>query len=226
MSERSITTELKGSNAFRLIEVTIPPMGMVIVESGAMASLSSNLRIETFFNGGFLASLAMRFLGGESLFINWILNPSKEPGKVHLSQGSPGDIIERRLNNETLYVQPGAFIAREKSVKASVVWAGFASWLGGEGLFRLRFSGVGRIWYGVYGAILEKEVVGEYIVDSGHLLSYPSHMKLSVRLAGSLFSSLLSKEGFVLKLQGHGKIQLQTRSIKGLAQWLNPRFWG
>jgi uncharacterized protein (AIM24 family) len=43
-------------------------------------------------------------------------------------------------------------------------------------------------------------------------------------LAGGIFSSLFGGEGLVLKLKGNGKIKLQTRSLGGLAGWLNPRF--
>ncbi len=192
--------ERLGTESFRLLKVTLAPRRKLIVEPGAMASMEPQLQVETVLNQGFIQALLLKFLGGESFFINYFLNP--------------------------LYIQPGALIARTSQTQVRVVWAGLASWLGGEGLFRLELSGSGRIWYGCYGAMIEKEVVGDYIVDSGHLLSYPPGMKLSLKLAGSLFSSLLTREGIVLKLSGQGKIQLQTRSIKGLAQWLNPRFWG
>jgi len=98
--------------------------------------------------------------------------------------------------------------------------------LGGEGLFRLKIYGTGTVWYGAFGSIVEKEVNGTYIVDSGHLLSYPPSIKLRIQLSGGIFSSFFSGEGLVLRLEGSGKIKLQTRSIGGLAGWLNPRFWG
>jgi len=68
-------------------------------------------------------------------------------------------------------------------------------------------------------------VIDEFIVDSGHLLSYPEGMKLKIKLSGGIFSSFFSGEGLVLKLIGSGKIKLQTRSLGGLAGWLNPKFW-
>ncbi|HPI39691.1 MAG TPA: TIGR00266 family protein [Pseudobdellovibrionaceae bacterium] len=218
--------ERLGTESFRLLKVLLAPGQKLIVEPGAMASMEAQLQVETLINQGFFQATLLKFLGGESFFINYFLNPDQKPRHVFLSQSTPGEIIERDLKEEKLYVQPGALIARTSQVQVQVVWAGIASWIGGEGLFRLELSGSGRIWYGCYGAMIEKEVLGDYIVDSGHLLSYPPEMKLSLKLAGSLFSSLLTREGIVLKLSGHGKIQLQTRSIKGLAQWLNPRFWG
>ncbi|MEI7973567.1 MAG: TIGR00266 family protein, partial [Bdellovibrio sp.] len=162
----------------------------------------------------------------ESFFINYYANASSNSQHLMLSQSTPGDIVVHELRGESIYIQPGAFIARESGVRARVVWAGLASFFAGEGLFRLCFSGQGRLWYGVYGAVIEKEVVGELLVDSGHLLSYPPEIRLKLGLAGGIFSSVCSGEGLVLRLQGHAKVRLQTRSLKGLAQWLNPRFWG
>ena len=40
----------------------------------------------------------------------------------------------------------------------SISWAGFASWIGGEGLFRLQVSGRGKVWFGAYGGIFEKRL--------------------------------------------------------------------
>lgn len=215
-----------GSSAFRMLKVQLAPKHSLVVEPGCMASQDVRVSVQTFMNGGFFAALIMKYFGEESFFINYYINRTQSPLEIYFSQSTPGDIIERDLKNESLYIQPGALIARVPQVAAKVVWAGFSSWLGGEGLFRLRLEGTGKIWYGVYGGVIEKDVVGDYIVDSGHLLSYPPQMKLSIKLAGGMFSSIFSGEGLVLKLSGTGKIQLQTRSVKGLAQWLNPRFWG
>ena len=217
-----------GSTSFRMLQVSLAPGHALLVEPGAMASQDTRLKVDTQVNGSLWEAFLMRFLGQESFFINFFINPSSSQHlEFYVSQGTPGEILSRELaGNEAFFVQPGALLARTPLVQTRVVWAGFASWLGGEGLFRLEISGKGKVWYGVYGGVVEREVDGDFLVDSGHLLSYPKDMKLSLKLAGGLFSSLFSGEGLLLKLTGKGKIQLQTRSIKGLAQWLNPRFWG
>ena len=66
-----------------------------------------------------------------------------------------------------LFLQPGAYIASTPGISFKINWAGFSSWLAGEGFFRLRVRGNGIVFYGAYGAVVEKEVNGEYIVDSG-----------------------------------------------------------
>jgi uncharacterized protein (TIGR00266 family) len=221
-----LSVERLGSDSFRMLKVQLSPGQMITVEPGAMASQDATIDLTTNMNGGFIQALIAKFFGNESFFINVFANRSASPATVYLTQSTPGDIVECELKNETIFIEPGSFIARNRGIQSSVVWAGFSSFIAGEGLFRLKFQGTGRLWYGSFGAIVEKDVVGDFIVDSGHLLSYPPTIELSLKLPGGWISSFLSKEGFVLKLSGKGKILLQTRSVKGLAQWLNSRFWG
>lgn len=214
-----------GDRAFRMLECSLKPGDSLFVEPGAMASHDVGVQPMTLMNGGFLKALAAKFLGRESFFINIYRNNLSQIKTLHLTQSTPGDIIGRQLQGETIFIERGSFIARTPGVQMNVVWAGLASFLSGEGLFKLAFSGQGMIWYGCYGGMIEKDIVGDYIIDSGHLLSYPPTIKLKIKLSGGIFSSIFSGEGLVLELSGHGKVQLQTRSVRGLAQWLNPRFW-
>jgi uncharacterized protein (TIGR00266 family) len=121
-------------------------------------------------------------------------------------------------------LQRGAWLASAGDVKFKAVWAGFVSWFSGEGLVKLKASGEGRLWFGAYGGILERKVEGELKVDDGHLVAYDPSLNLKVALAGDLISSFLGGEGFVTKVLGEGTVYIQTRSIKGLASWLNPKF--
>ena len=109
-------------------------------------------------------------------------------------------------------------------MQLSLKWAGLASFIGGEGLFKLKLTGTGRVWYGCYGALLEKEVDGEVIVDSSHLVAYRDGIRLKVQLSGGIFSSFFSGEGLVTRVEGKGRIVIQTRSISGLAKWINRFF--
>lgn len=122
-------------------------------------------------------------------------------------------------------MQPGAFLARTSGVEMGLEWAGLVSFIAREGLFRLKFSGTGDVFYGAYGALLEREIDGEYIVDSSHLVAYEPGIKLKLQLAGGIFASFFGGEGLVTRVQGKGKIIIQSRSITGLAGWLNPKFW-
>lgn len=215
----------EGGNSFSYLKFQLKAGEQLITEAGAMASMDNGIDLRTRFNGGLFKAILIRLLGSESIFINTLTNTADTEKSVVISQPVPGEIFHQKLDEETLFLQPGAFIACSKNISFRLAWAGFSSWLGGEGLFRLRICGKGHVWYGAYGAVVEKAVDGEYIVDSGHLLSYPENIKLNIQMSGGIFSTFFSGEGLVLRLTGKGVVKLQTRSVVGVAGWLNPRFW-
>jgi len=218
-------SEIKGSQAFSYVDIQLAPGDTIITESAAMSSMDAALDLTAKFNGGLIKGLLRKYLGGESLFVNHFTNNTKRDCRITVVQGTPGEVRSRRLYNEVFYVQPGAFLACTPEVTMRLEWAGLVSFIAREGLFRLKFSGTGEVFYGAYGALLEREIDGEYIVDSSHLVAYEPGITLKLQLAGGIFSSFFGGEGLVTRVQGKGKIIIQTRSITGLAGWLNPKFW-
>ena len=218
-------TEIKGSAAFCYLDVDLDPGEEVTAESGAMASMDADLDMEARFNGGLIIGLLRKFLGGETLFINRFHNDTDKQRQVILVQPTPGQITCLELNDSSFCLQPGAFLACTEGVSIGVRWAGLVSWFAREGLFRIVVSGSGKVWYGAYGALLEKEVDGELLVDTSHLVAYDPSLKLRLQLAGGLFSSFFGGEGFVTRLEGKGKAIIQSRSLSGLASWINPKLW-
>lgn len=212
----------EGKPVFAYVMVDLEPGETIIAESDAMSSMSAELDLKAKFNGGFFIGLAKKFLGGESLFINHFTNNTSKPLSLHLTQATPGDIEIKELDGTQSYcIQRGSYIASEPGVKLGVKWAGLGSLIGGEGLFKLVVSGTGKVIFGAYGGILEKEIDGEYIVDTGHLVAYEPGMKLKPQLSGGLFSSFFGGEGFVTRVEGKGKIYIQTRNVSGLVSWIN-----
>lgn len=215
---------MEGAPVFAHLQVTLDPGETLIAEPDAMASMSSDLELKTRLNGGFFGGLARKFLGGESIFINHFTNPAQNARHLTITQTCPGDMCCVDLaEGENLGLQPGAFICSESNVKLGLKWAGFASWFGREGLFKIRVEGPGRVWFGGYGAMVEKELDGETIVDTSHLVAYDPDIRLKVQLSGGIFSSFFSGEGFVTRLQGKGRYWIQTRSMSGFSSWLNQR---
>lgn len=215
--------EIKGSAAFSYVDVVLEPGETITTESDAMSSMDAQLELRSRFNGGFFIALLRKFLGGETLFINDFSNPTNQPRRMTIVQPTPGEVRCIELNGDTLYMQPGAFLACTPGVKVGVKFAGFISWLAREGLFRIAVSGHGKVWYGAFGALLDKEIDGEYIVDTSHLVSYEPGIQLKLQLAGGIFSSIFGGEGLVTRVVGKGKIVIQTRSISGITGWINPR---
>ena len=217
-------TVIAGKPAFAYVQVDLDPGESIIAESDAMSTMHADLDLETRLNGGLIGGVLRKFLGGESLFINTFTNRTAARRRLTLVQKTPGDMECVELNNETIYFQPGAYLCSTPGVKINLQYAGLASFIGGEGLFKLKLSGTGRVWYGAYGALMEREIDGELIVDSSHLVAYRDGIRLKVQLAGGLVSSLLGGEGLVTRVEGKGRIIIQSRSLSGLAKWINRFF--
>jgi uncharacterized protein (TIGR00266 family) len=215
--------QIRNRPAFANIHVQMQRGDRIIAEADAMASMSSTINIHTRFSGGFIRGLLRRGFGGESMFVNEFSTESE--GELVLTQPFPGDIECMELDGTTLFLQPGAFIACEPRVRLGLGWAGVRMAVAREGLFRLRVSGRGRVWFGAYGGIFTREVTDETIVDSGHLVAYEPTVEVRIGMAGGLFSSFFSGEGLVTRVRGPGRIYLQSRSFGGLAAWANAHLW-
>ncbi|ANV87232.1 TIGR00266 family protein [Picosynechococcus sp. PCC 7117] len=215
--------EIRYKPAFACLFVTLEPGEQVTAESGAMVSMDAGISMKTEFSGGFFPAILRRLFGGESLFVNVYRNTSQRPQTVILTQSMVGDIHRIDLSQGPICFQPGAYIAHTPGAKMGIRWAGFASWFAGEGLFKLQFTGSGRVFYGCYGGIIERQIAGEFIVDNSHLVAYDPGITMNIRMSGGLFGSLTSGEGLVNKLKGRGRIYLQSRSVSGLVGFLRPK---
>lgn len=215
--------QLKGSEAFRYLEFSLAPGDSIVTESGSMASMSADLDLRARFNGGLIKGLLRKYLGSESLFINEFSNNTKQEQRLILTSQAPGDVRALDLNGGSICLEAGSYICSTPGITLGLRWAGIASWIADEGLFKLVVSGTGTVWFGGYGAFIEKQIDGEFIVDSGHLVAYEPQIKLKTQLSNGIFGSLFSGEGFVTRLQGKGRVWLQTRSLSGLSAWINPK---
>jgi len=215
--------EVRNRPSFANLRVQLNPGDRIIAEADAMASMSSDVHMSTRFNGGAVQAVVKRVFGSESLFVNEFT--ANSPGEMVITQPFPGDIECIELKGNTLFLQPGAFLACEPGVNLGLGWAGIASFVGKEGLFRLKVSGHGRVWFGAYGGIFVREIDHEYVVDTGHLVAYEPTIGIRMGMAGGIFSSFFGGEGLVTRVTGPGRIYLQSRSMDGLAAWTNSHLW-
>jgi uncharacterized protein (TIGR00266 family) len=216
-------SSIKDAPAFARVEFILEPGETLITEPDAMSSMDVGLELKAVFNGGFIKGLLRKFFGGESLFVSEFSNPTQNDLKIYISQPTPGDLREMELNESSFCLQPGAYLCSTPGIKLNLRWSGFASFIAREGLFKLVMSGSGKFWFGAYGALLEREVNGEIIVDTSHLVAFEPQLKQKIQMAGGWISSLTSGEGLVNRIEGKGKIIIQTRSMDGLSHWVNPR---
>ena len=215
--------EIRNRPSFANIRLNLSAGESIVAEADAMASMSGTITMSTRWSGGVMQGIAKRLFGGESMFVNEFTTESE--GQLILTQPFPGDIECIELKGNTMFLQPGAFIACDPGITLGLGWAGFRMLIGGEGLFRLKVSGEGRVWFGAYGGIFQKEIEDEYVVDTGHLVAYEPSIGVKVGMAGGLFSSFFSGEGLVTRVSGPGRIYMQSRSFDGLAAWTNSHLW-
>lgn len=210
----------KHQPSYTLLDVTLAPGDSLKTEAGAMVFMDPGLRVETSFGSGILSAVSRKFLGGESLFINTYTAADRE-ARLGLSSTLVGDIAHRTLSNETMFLQSGSFLASSPSITVQPQFGGIRSFFGGEGLFLLKVSGSGDLFYSSYGAILPIEVDGSYVIDTGHIVAFDSTLTFNVKKVGGWKSTLLSGEGFVCEFTGKGRVLIQTRVPENFIGWLS-----
>jgi len=219
--------DIRYQPSYSLAIVGLEPEESVQAEAGAMVSMTSNIQIETGMKGGILGAVTRSVLGGETLFANTFTSKGA-PGEITLAPILPGDIAALRINNETLLVQSGSFLASAPAIDLDLKWGGARTFFGSEGLFLLKASGSGPIVICSYGAIHKVTLDGRapYICDTGHVVAFTQGLGFDVRRVGGWKSTLLSGEGLVCEFRGAGDLYLQTRSTQAFLSWLIPRLPG
>jgi uncharacterized protein (TIGR00266 family) len=195
----------------------------VKAETGAMVSMTGNVRVDSGVQGGLFKSALRKVLGGESFFVN-TFTATDGPCQVTFAPSLPGDVHDLELRGD-LYVQSGSYLAGGTSVDIDIKWGGARSFFASEGLFLLHLKGPGQVLLSSFGAIHEIEVDGTrpLVVDTGHVVAFDSSVQWNVRKVSGMFTSLISGEGLVVEFNGRGKVWLQTRSNQAFLDWLIPR---
>lgn len=185
-----------------------------------MVYMSSRTQVETKMGSGFLSALGRKFFGGESFFFNTYTAPTGG-AEIGLAPELPGDIIEIDLNGENIFVQSGSYLASDSRIQVNSKFGGLRSLFGGEGLFLLDVSGIGKLFLSSYGSIVPIRVEGAYTVDTGHIVAFEKTLQFKVgKAGGSWKSTFFSGEGLVANFSGQGTIWIQSRVPSGFIGWL------
>lgn len=210
--------------SYSLGVIKLAPSEEVRVEGGAMVSMSPGMTLETAATGGIFKSLGRALLGGESFFQNTYQAPAGG-GEMSVAPALPGDLFVLDLQNETLLVQSGSYVASDTGIAVDTKWGGAKTFFASEGLIMLRAQGRGKMVLSSFGAIHEMNLGNgqQYTVDTGHLVAFTDNMGFKVRRVGGLKSTLFSGEGLVVDLTGPGRVLMQTRSTDAFLSWLIPK---
>ena len=215
--------ELKNGPDFASLTFTFDAPGEELrTESGAMLAKDTAVAMTTSLQGGFGAALKRKLLGGESLFQN-TFRSTRSGERLLVAPAVEGSIGMKTLApGEELFLQSGAYLASTTDLTLDTKWQGVRGFFA-AGLFLLRAVGPGTVWFSTYGALHEVALTGgAYVVDNTHLVGFDSGLTYRVERVGGLKRLFFSGEGLVCRMQGSGKVYVQTRNPSNLAFFLQP----
>lgn len=214
---RGLKFSVHGQPDYAFVTVQIPANQTLKVEASAMATMDTNLVMKTKLRGGL-----GRFVTGESIFINEF-TAQGGPGEIGIAPGAPGDLRHVYLDGQTIYLQNSAYVASTTGVAVESKWQGLMKgFFSGESLFLIRCQGSGDLWFSSYGGIIEIDVSGEYVVDTGNIVAFTDGLSYNVTKVGGYKSLFFSGEGFVCRFSGQGRVWIQTRKVGPLVSWVWP----
>lgn len=209
--------------AYALAVIRLLAGERIQAETGAMVSMSDDIKMETSTRGGLLSGLKRSVLGGESFFLNTYT--AVQTGEVTVAPALPGDIVALELTEQAVLLQSGSFLAATPDVLVDTKWGGSRTFFSREGLFLLRCSGKGTVFVSSYGAIhlVELEPGEKYVVDTGHMVAFDESVHYEVTRVGGWKTTIAGGEGLVCRLTGPGRFFIQTRSPESFVNWLLPK---
>ena len=216
--------EIQGG-AFPIVICTLQKGETMKNETGAMAFMTSDMKMETSTGGGLLKGLG-RALAGDSLFLNFFTAESNNE-KIGFSACTPGKIMPIQLNgSNTIIGQKNAFLAAEDSVDVDIFFKKKlgAGLFGGEGFILQKFSGNGMVFLEIDGEVIEKDLQpGEkLLLDPGHIAAMDESVDFDIERVRGAKNILFGEGLFFAKLTGPGKVWIQTMPISKLAAALIP----
>jgi len=203
------------------VDVTLRAGEALYTESGGMAWMMGDIKMETNAHGGLGAGLR-RALAGESLFMTTYSCQGGEAG-ITFTPEAPGTILAFDLQaGQSLICQKDAFMAAQPSVKLEMFFRKRlgAGLFGGEGFILQKVTGPGLVFLELAGDMREYTLqTGQVMrVDPGHIGLYDPSVEYDIEQVKGLTNALFSGEGlFLATLKGPGRVWLQSMPLANLA---------
>ena len=216
--------EIKGG-AFPMVVCRLQKGETMKNETGAMAYMTSDMKMETNTGGGLLKGLG-RALSGDTIFLNFFTAQSDNQ-EIGFSSCTPGKIIPIRLNGSNSIIgQKNAFLAAEEGVNLDMhfrnkLGAGIFGW---EGFILQKFTGNGIVFLEIDGEVIEYDLQpGEKLLaDPGHIAAMDESVDFDIERVKGAKNMLFGEGLFFARLQGPGKVWIQTMPISRLAEAIIP----
>lgn len=198
----------------------------MITESGAMAWMSPNMKMETTSNGG-IGKAFGRMFSGENMFQNRYTAQGGN-GLIAFASSFPGSIKAFEVGPGRDYIfQKKTFLAGEKGIDISAHFQKkFASGLfGGEGFILQKISGRGIVFAEFDGHVVEYDLKPgqQIVIDTGYLAAMDATCQIDIQTVPGLKNVVFGGEGiFHTVVTGPGRIWLQTMPIYNVAGAIRP----
>ncbi|MEA5511526.1 TIGR00266 family protein [Crocosphaera sp. UHCC 0190] len=206
--------------AFAALFVTLNPGESIIVRAGSMVSLDTGVSLKTQVCGGRLLALLRKCFGGELLSVDQLSNTTNKSLTVVLGHSTMGDIARLDLSQGSICLQPGVYLAHTSGVTVQNHWAGLGSWLAGDGLWKVKLKGKGRVFIGGYGGIIKKMVYGDFVVTQGNLLAHSPKLRLKYHQEEESVNIVVRAAKTKNQRTQGNPIYCQSRNLQGLIDYL------
>ncbi|MGX7195311.1 TIGR00266 family protein [Enterococcus olivae] len=218
--------ELTGGTAYPMAVIHMARGEVLNIERGAMAYYR-NVEIKGRMNsnnrsglGGLMSAIGRSITSGESMFITEA-TATDHDAELAVAPSNIGKIQKLDIGFEHYHLNTGAYLASDASVRYNMVRQdiGKALFAGTGGLFVMETSGTGDLLISSFGDIVELTVEpGKPLtVDNEHVLAWTSSLDYQIRIASGMFG-FTSGEGIVNEFNGAGKVYVQTRNVRNLAE--------
>ncbi len=211
--------EILNQGAYPALEATIGAGEELIAEAGAMTWMDPEIDVATGVRGGVLAGLSRKLLTGESFFQN-TYSTQAQAATVAFAAGQPGALAQLEMAGGEVLLERGAYMASTPDVNIESRFQGLKG-LFAEGIFVLRATGTGTLFFSGYGDLAEIEVDGEYVVDNGFAVAWDASLDYRVTRAKRIRSFLFADQ-LLMRFSGRGRLWAQSRSSAALANWIHP----
>lgn len=221
----------QGNGAFKMATIQLAAGENIKIERGAMVYHDGGIVLEGKMNsngssglGGILKAAARSAFGGESFFITTASGVGRG-GNITIAPAAIGDICEINVGAQQWRINDGCFLACDQSVSYDMKRQSLSkAFLGGTGgLFVMETSGMGTMLVAAFGELIELSVEdgGPLTIDNTHVVAWHSGLQYEIKVASGTFG-FKTGEGLVNEFRGNGKVLVQTRNARSLAEMIVP----
>ena len=217
--------EIKGDNLPAVV-CYVESGESMITESGGLAWMTPNMKMETGATGGIGKAFGRAF-AGEHMF-QCTYTAEGGPGTIAFTSSFPGEIRAVDITpSRGIIIQKSAFLASERGVEISTFFQkkGMVGFFGGEGFIMSKLSGQGTVFLEINGSVVEYDLQpGEKVVcATGFLAAMEETCSMDVVAIKGVKNVLFGGENFFnTVITGPGKVWIQTMPISALANALIP----